>query len=249
VYKFPAKTLFVGKKLVFLTSCHSTNEKAYDIMSSGGLPDGSVVITDHQTKGRGQMGNPWEAEAGKNLTFSIILKPIFLSVAEQFRLNQAISLGILDALCELTTGFSVKWPNDIYFNDRKVGGILIQNVLSGRKIDYSIVGIGINVNQQNFQEPKAISLSNICDREIPLSEIFTAIISAVELRYLMLRNGAHARLHSDYINQLYRFGEDHLFKSEDVFSGRIIDVRPAGELVVETRSGLMDFRFKEVEFI
>jgi BirA family biotin operon repressor/biotin-[acetyl-CoA-carboxylase] ligase len=249
VYKIPAKTLFVGKKLIFLTSCHSTNEEAYAIISSGGLPEGSVIITDEQTKGRGQMGNTWESEPQKNLTFSIVFKPDFLPVNEQFRLTQAISLGILDAFNPIFTGFSIKWPNDIYYDTKKVGGILIQNILSGRKIEYSIAGIGLNINQHSFENVNAISLARITGRGQDREELLEELVVAIEQRYIQLRNRKYSRLHEDYMSRLYRYGEDHLFRAGQIFSGRIIDVRPSGELVMDTRTGERDFWFKEVEFI
>ncbi len=249
MYKIPAKTLFVGKKLIFLTTCHSTNDEAYAIMSSGGLPEGSMIVTDEQTQGRGQMGNTWESEPKKNLTFSIIFKPGFLPVAEQFRLTQAISLGILDALNPFASEFSIKWPNDIYHGTKKIGGILIQNVLSGKKIEYSIAGIGLNVNQRIFDNADAQSLARITGQDQDRQELLVALAEAIERRYLDLKNRRYDRLHQDYLSSLYRFGEDHLFRAGEIFSGRIIDVLPSGELVMDTRWGERNFWFKEVEFV
>ncbi len=249
MYKIPAKTLFMGKKLVFLTTCHSTNEEAYDRIGKEDIPDGMVIITNDQTRGRGQMGNSWESAPGENLTFSLILRPTFLSVNEQFRLTMAISLGILDVLKNYGPGFSVKWPNDIYYDDRKISGILIQNTLKGRQLDYSIVGIGLNVNQQRFINPTATSLGSIAGKQQDLQIIFETLISQLEARYLLLKNDFTPRLKKEYLQSMYQFGEDHLYKSNEIFSGRIVDVRSSGELVIETSKGERDFRFKEVEFL
>ncbi|MEJ2005936.1 MAG: biotin--[acetyl-CoA-carboxylase] ligase [Cyclobacteriaceae bacterium] len=249
MYKIPAKTLFVGKKLIFLTSCHSTNEEAHARMNEGGLPDGSIIITGDQQKGRGQMGNSWESEPGKNLTFRIVLYTKILSLSFQFRLTQSVSLGILKTLHPFAPGFSVKWPNDIYHNDTKMGGILIQNVLAGSNIDHSIIGIGLNINQLIFSSPNATSLAKITGTLHSLNDLLGELAVDIEKYFLELKNNRHDSLHRNYINQLYRFGEDHLFKAEDVFSGRIIDVRPSGELVVETLNGERNFWFKEIEFM
>ncbi|MCA6077972.1 biotin--[acetyl-CoA-carboxylase] ligase [Fulvivirga sedimenti] len=239
----------MGKKLVFLTTCHSTNEEAYDRIGKEAIPDGTVIITDDQTRGRGQMGNTWESAPGENLTFSLILRPSFLAVNEQFRLTMAISLAMLDVLKSFSSGFSVKWPNDIYHLDRKVSGMLIQNTLKGRQLDYSIIGIGLNLNQQNFSYPAATSLSRITGKEYNLQDIFESLLSQIEGRYLILKNDHERRQKKEYLQNMYQFGEDHLYKSGEVFSGRIIDVRPSGELVMETPRGERDFRFKEVEFL
>eukprot|EP01137_Pigoraptor_chileana_P015025 Opistho-2@5140 len=107
-----------------------------------------VIITDNQTAGRGQRGNVWEASIGENLTFSLILKPNFLKASEQFQLNVAVSLGVLDCLSEyIDEDLKVKWSNDIYFQNQKMGGILIENTLQGYQIGYSVIGIGLNINQ------------------------------------------------------------------------------------------------------
>ena len=239
----------MGKKLVFLTTCHSTNEEAYDRIGKEDMPDGTVIITNKQTRGRGQMGNTWESAPGENLTFSLILRPTFLQVSEQFRLTMAISLAILDVMKGFSAGFSVKWPNDIYHFDRKVSGMLIQNTLKGSLLDYSIVGIGLNVNQQRFSHPDATSLSSITGTDHDLQDIFESILSQIEARYLILKNDREQRQKREYLQNMYQFGEDHLYKSKEIFSGKIIDVRSSGELVMETARGERDFRFKEVEFL
>jgi BirA family biotin operon repressor/biotin-[acetyl-CoA-carboxylase] ligase len=250
VYKYPAKTLFVGKKLDFLPTCHSTNEVAYDRMREHDLQEGYVIITNKQTKGRGQMGNSWESEPGKNLTLSVVLKPHFIRVEEQFRLTQAVSLGIVDMLSEYGNSFSVKWPNDIYYEDQKICGILIQNVIRGKSIDYSIVGIGLNVNQSEFNDPKAVSLKSVTgDDQIDLNLILIKLLHRLEMRYLQLRSGKYDQLHTTYLDHLYRFGEDHLFRSGELFSGRIVDVLPSGMLIIDTKNGQRNFMFKEVQFV
>ncbi|UII29007.1 biotin--[acetyl-CoA-carboxylase] ligase [Fulvivirga maritima] len=249
MYKILAKTLFIGKNLVFLPSCHSTNDIAQELLSEGTI-EGTVIITENQTNGRGQRGNGWESEPGKNLTFSLILKPTFLSVNQQFELNRVVSLGICDFLKTYKTGFQVKWPNDIYYHDRKICGILIQNSIKKGHIDSSIVGIGLNINQQDFNEEKPISLSQIIGEAISLPEALENLAQHIETRYLTLRAGNRELLRKDYLHHLYRFGEEYLYKANnEVFNGRITDVSPEGRLEVQSNSGIQHFDFKEVEFI
>lgn len=249
MYKIPAKTLFIGKNINFLPSCHSTNEEAAALLDKHSVIDGTVVITDHQLSGKGQRGNTWYAEPGKNLTFTLILKPSFLSIVHQFNLNMAISLGIHDCLNSIKSGFQVKWPNDIYFGDYKIGGILIQNAVNGSMLTSTIAGIGLNINQNHFELPTAISLIQITGVETPLDSIFASVNEHIEKRYLQLKRGEVQQLKQDYLTSLYRFGEDHLFKSNEVFQGRITGVSDQGLLEVETGKGLKLFNFKEVSFI
>ncbi|MEL7003474.1 MAG: biotin--[acetyl-CoA-carboxylase] ligase [Bacteroidota bacterium] len=249
MYKILAKTLFVGKKLIFLPSCHSTNEVATKLLETNDLLEGTVVITNDQTKGRGQRGNSWESQKEQNLTFSLILKPKFLSVSEQFRLNILISVGITDALNKIKTGFKVKWPNDIYYQDRKIAGILIQNNIKGRLIDTSVVGIGLNVNQQSFEEPKAISLNLITDEKHDLQKILNEVLVCIESRYIELKNGQLEKLKGSYLDNLYRLGENHSYQAENKFEGKIMGVTEDGQLEIDTKDGIRRFAFKEVEFL
>ena len=128
MYKIPAKTLFMGQKLIYVPECHSTNSSLSDLINHADLPEGLVLITDNQTKGRGQRGNNWDSLPGENLTFSILLKPKFLATRDQFQLNMAIAIGIADGVRQLMSQqVSLKWPNDIMIDGKKVGGILIEN--------------------------------------------------------------------------------------------------------------------------
>jgi len=249
LYKSLAKTLFVGKNVIFLPSCHSTNDEAINYLQDGRLSEGAIVITNEQLTGKGQRGNSWESTPGKNLTFSFLLKPHFISIYQQFDLNLCISLGIIDALNQFESGFQVKWPNDIYFHDKKVCGILIQNFLKQHQIESSIVGIGLNVNQTEFNVPTATSIAKITGRNHKLTEVLELLCMAIEARYLQLRSGKKEALKEAYLNNMYWFGEDHIFKAEKPFSGRIVGITTEGRLEVETRKGLESFAMKEIAFI
>ncbi len=255
MYKIPANTQIIGKKIIYLPTCHSTNDIASEITPQ--IEEGALVITDHQTQGRGQRGNTWEAEVGKNLTFSVVLKPSFLTVSQQFFLNMAVALAISEALrCfflspDIANDLKIKWSNDIYYADAKLGGILIENTLEGKNIKHTIVGIGLNINQQIFNYAKAISLKNILQKDFSLPEILEKILQCLEMRYSDLKDKKFQLLKQSYLHQLYWYKEEHLFSDEvgNEFVGRIIDVRDDGKLAVQAEGRLRFFNFKEIIFV
>lgn len=248
MYKNLANTLFIGKNLVFLPSCHSTNQVAYDIIGKERVSDGTLVITSNQTAGRGQMGNSWEAAPNLNLTFSLIFHPRFLRANEQFLLNMAVSLAITDWLSAHTSFCKIKWPNDIFWKDKKLGGILIQNMLRGGQLEHTIVGIGMNINQKKFSVPSATSLTEVTGETFVLSELLDELAMHMEHRYLQLRGGG-AGIHQEYLSRLYRFDQEHLFEDNGYFKATIVDVEPTGSLILQTAEGRRSYQFKEVSFV
>lgn len=251
MHKFFAKTQFLGKKVYSLPQCHSTNEEAQRLVSKDNPMEGHVVITANQTKGKGQRGNIWESEANLNLTFSIILKPTFLNIANQFDLHKISSLAIHDAIFPiLGNKLKIKWPNDIYYGDCKIAGVLIENVLRGNSIEYSIIGIGLNINQLVFQNEYATSLADITMHEHDISETAESLLIKLEKRYLELKNNRTRELLSDYHSRLYKKNEQQLFKNNDIiFTGTISGVNEMGKLLIESNGKLLKFDFKEVEFL
>ena len=139
----------------------STNDYLAQLCKESKAKEFYTVMADIQTKGKGQRGNSWESEAGKNLTFSIVLYPTALEAPKQFCLSMLAALACHEALDNYTNGFSIKWPNDIYWKDKKIGGILIENELEGEYIVQSIIGIGLNINQEVFYSdaPNPVSLN------------------------------------------------------------------------------------------
>lgn len=235
-----------------LPKCHSTNTIAADLIANKQATDGMLVITEHQTAGRGQRGNSWETAAGKNLTFSLLLKPTFLPVQEQFYLTIITSLAIYDFLTELLPqGLSVKWPNDLYHYQQKLGGILIENTLKNTTLEWSVLGIGLNVNQKVFQTPTATSLALAAGHEFSLAALLQKLIPKLEGRYLQLRRGDRQALRKEYLSRLYWLGEMHTFRSAgQEFSGKIIGVDQWGHLAVcLPTEELRYFRIKEIEFL
>ncbi len=213
------------------------------------LPEGTIIITNQQTAGKGQRGNSWEAQPERNLTFSLVLRPLFLQANQQFQLNMAISLGILDFLNHHQKGFAVKWPNDIYYGEKKIAGILIQNNLKMKNLETSVIGIGLNINQENFSYPKATSLKLITSEEGSLQMLLEQLGSFLESRYIQLKKGNLQTLKNEYLNQMLGYCEDRLFQADEIFNGRITGIDKDGRLEIETSTGLRYFAFKEVAFL
>lgn len=246
--------LFVGQNLIRLKEVDSTNTFLRDALSkSTPFLEGTVILAEKQFAGRGQSGNIWQSEAGKNLTFSILLNPSFLRVDQQFELNKAVSLALNDVLSKyFNENATIKWPNDLYVDHKKIGGMLIENIVQGNRIKHAIVGIGLNVNQSQFPD----NLKNISSfkqelhQDYDLMVILNEICSSVEARYLQLRSGAIDKLNQEYLNKLYLIHKWSLFKFDNrIESGKITGVNPGGQLVLETTEGQRLFNNKEIEFI
>lgn len=251
MYKIFANTLFTGQQLVFVPECHSTNSLASELASKSILSEGTLVITSHQTAGRGQRGNSWETAAGMNLTFSILLKPTFLSVKDQFYLTIITSLAVADLLKEQSVmEAKIKWPNDILVNQKKIAGILIENTIQREMIQQSIVGIGLNVNQKNFNIATATSLANVAGHDFDLNKVLNLLLEKFEHRYLQLRSGKYTELKNEYLKNLFGLGEQRTFVSNDQqFQGVIQNVNENGELVVTVNDNLRSYSLKEINFI
>ncbi|AYL98382.1 biotin--[acetyl-CoA-carboxylase] ligase [Mucilaginibacter celer] len=248
--------LFVGQNLVTIKQVDSTNSFLKNLLSnSTPVPEGTVIMAEEQYAGRGQQQNTWHSEPGKNLTFSLLLKPHFLTPGQQFDLNRAASLGVYDALYPLLGDkLKIKWPNDIYYGDQKLGGMLIENSIQGDKLKDSVVGIGININQENFPDGavNATSVKQILQKDYELTLILSEICRYVEVYYLKLRAGQTEFVRNAYLQRLYWLNEERSFESENrgVFNGIVKNVLPAGLLVIEDTMGVqMEFNLKELKFL
>ncbi|MBB5623151.1 BirA family biotin operon repressor/biotin-[acetyl-CoA-carboxylase] ligase [Pedobacter cryoconitis] len=224
------------------------------VSNSEPLPEGTVIMAENQYEGRGQVGSKWHAEPGKNLTFSILLRPSFIQPREQFNLNMTISIAIQKALESLIgTGLSVKWPNDIYFGHQKIGGMLIENIVAGSHIKACIAGIGINVNQEVFEtelQQRAGSIYQILHRHVDLVTLLAEICSHIEAGYLKLKAGNYGNLRNEYLNYLYQYNIKANYRQNgEIIEGKIVDVGENGMLSLETIDGLKTYNFKEIEFI
>ena len=251
MYKISANTLFVGQNQVFVPQCDSTNSIASELMRNKDLTEGILVITDNQTAGRGQRGNVWEAQPQKNLTLSVILKPSFLLAKDQFLLTIGVSLAIHEFLeSRLSAEVKIKWPNDIMINNSKICGILIENVLSGDKIQHCIIGIGLNVNQTSFSMALPTSMRLIANQEFDLTIELNLILESLEIYYLQMRAGKYDLLKEKYLKHLYWLGEKHLFRSRgEEFSGVITGVEEHGKLNVLRDDKEISYDLKDITFV
>jgi BirA family biotin operon repressor/biotin-[acetyl-CoA-carboxylase] ligase len=246
--------LFVGQNLVTLKEVDSTNNFLKNILSnSKPVPEGTVIMAESQYAGRGQRENVWHAEPGKNLTFSILLKPAFLSASEQFDLTRTISLGVYAALQPLLgSKLKIKWPNDVYYNNNKLGGMLIENILQGSQIKNAVVGIGLNINQENFHDKagNATSLKQILQKDYDLKDILSEICRNIEAYYLQLKAGKVNFIREEYLNRLYWLNEPRQFKSNGlIFEGVIKNVMDNGLLVIAADGTERSYNLKEIEFL
>ena len=218
------------------------------------LPEGTVIMAESQYAGRGQQQNKWNSDPGKNLTFSLLLNPTFLAIASQFDLTRVVSLGVHDGLATiLDDKLKIKWPNDVYYADGKLGGILIENLLQGSQIKQSVIGIGLNVNQDVFPDwvPNPVSVKQILQQDYDLRVLLSEICSHIEAWYLKLKAGKVELVRKAYLDQLYWLNQQHAFRSNgSVFEGEIIAVKDNGVLVIKSNIGAeMEFSFKEIEFL
>lgn len=240
--------------LIRLPETKSTNSYALEMLSKDRPEEGCVIITHHQTQGKGTDTNTWESEEGKNLTFSLILYPT-LAADEQFVLNKAISLGIYDFVTILLPDHrvSIKWPNDIYIGDKKVCGILIQNSVIGNKLDYMIVGIGLNVNQTVFtgNAPNPVSIKMATTLEYNLDELLQKLLNSISYRYTIIKPESIKKIESDYKRALYRLMEWHEYIINDFeIHARITGTNAYGQLLLENEKGeTLVCDLKEVKFV
>jgi len=247
--------LFVGQNFVLLKEVDSTNNFLKELVSnSKPVIEGTVIMAENQYAGRGQQQNGWFAEPGKNLTFSLLLNPHFLAVTNQFDLVRAVSLGVFDALEPLLgADLKIKWPNDIYYQDRKLGGMLIENMIQGGQIKNSIIGIGLNINQENFAPGLAnpVSLKQILQKDYELRSILSDICRYIEAWYLKLKAGKIADVRNSYLSRLYWLNEEKTFRTKnELVTGAIKNVCYNGLLVIENNIGEeLEFSLKEIEFV
>ncbi|SHN08499.1 BirA family transcriptional regulator, biotin operon repressor / biotin-[acetyl-CoA-carboxylase] ligase [Cyclobacterium lianum] len=251
MHKILANTIFLGKDLINLTECHSTNEIARNLIKNGAYREGTVVITDKQTRGKGQRNSTWHAATGLNLTFSIILTPGFLPVHQHFYFNMAMANGVLSGLATLYGEVQIKWPNDFLSAEgKKLGGMLIENSLSGRLFDTSVIGIGINVNQFSFPVPNATSLASLTGKSYELAMVLAALLGALEEQYLKLKDGALEAIKRRYLDHLYRLGSWAEYNDGHQFTGKILGVAPSGHLLISKQNGeTQSYEPKQIRFI
>lgn len=247
-------TLFPERKLIRLEMVNSTNTYLQELLAYK-PGDGTVVQTDVQTAGKGQRGNTWLAEPAKNLCCSVLYYTYFLPVSHVFYLSKISALAVCQTLCELAPGkpFMIKWPNDVLLGTRKIAGILIENQLDASMLKNSIIGIGLNINQESFPEPistRAISLIHVLHSPLPIDEVRDRLIGNLDQFYGLLQKGAYDVLDGKYFSYLYglnRYVPVHV-------DGRLTyamlqSVRLDGRLVMEVEGVVREFEPKTIDFI
>lgn len=243
----------IGSKIIYIQQLTSTNSYAFSLLAKLHPREGTIIHAGFQTAGRGQQGNRWESESGKNLLFSIILYPTIISPERQFILSMVMSLGITDFLSRHLKGSFIKWPNDIYVNNDKIAGMLIENTLVSDEIENSVTGIGMNVNQGEFPEEarNAVSMKMLTGKEYDLNECLRELAADLDRRYNQLQKRDYDILKDEYLSRLLRFMEWHDYKDQsEIFTGRIVSVEDDGKLNIEKKSGTESgYYFKEIEFI
>jgi BirA family biotin operon repressor/biotin-[acetyl-CoA-carboxylase] ligase len=241
------------KNTFIIQEVDSSNNYAKQLITAGKADHGTVVLAHFQNAGKGHAENQWESEPGKNMLASFILFPKFLRADKQFYLSKIISLALVDFLNDEMVSASVKWPNDIYIENKKLAGILIENSVSGSYIHSSVIGVGLNLNQVRFSEqlPNPVSLKQITQKNYSPETVVEQLKGKLWSWYRKLEDGQQDFIDSAYLQNLYRREKWGRFKKgDDFFEARIKGIGEYGQLVLGMRNGTERvFQFKEVEFI
>jgi len=237
-----------------LEETSSTNILMQELGKLGKLTNGDVIRAVKQTGGIGQSGNFWESEVGKNLTFSLYLETHFLEAADVFQLNKVVSIAVHDYLRDKNlSDVKIKWPNDVYVGDKKIAGMITHNSFLGDKLENSIVGIGVNINQIEFtsEAPNPVSLKQLTHIDYDLEEELERLLQSIYMRIIQLAKGKFQQLNTAYLECLYGFGDKRQFQDrEGKFIGAIRGVDSYGRLLVEKDTEILStYDMKEIEFL
>lgn len=244
--------------MIHLNETDSTNRYLQQLCQEAGnnkVEEFTTVCADYQTAGKGQRGNSWEAAKGANLLFSFVCYPTFVPIRQQFVLSQLISLGIKETLDEYCSDISIKWPNDIYWKEKKICGILIENDLQGNSIGRCISGIGLNINQEVFlsDAPNPISLKQITGEHYQRKTILEKVMQRIEQSYQKLKeDSAYAsELATRYAASLFRREGLHCYQDKDgLFNARLVRVEADGRFVLMDEANQeRSYLFKEVQYV
>lgn len=250
------ETLFIGKNLIFLPEIHSTNSYATNLLKNVKLSEGTVIHTAHQTHGKGQRGSLWIAEHNSNVTASVILNPGFLKIENQFYLYIVSALACYDTITELVNNsqfdIKIKWPNDILLNQQKISGILIENNLQHTHILWSVIGIGINVNQESFEGNfKATSLILADGKKRIAEDVMKLFCIYLEKYYLMLKGGKTEELRLLYLERLFGLNRWMSFEINGKIENMLVKgISANGFILLEDKEGkVIETDVKEVKWI
>lgn len=248
----PINPIMPIMSIIHLDETTSTNNwlRSHQAESDEGI---IVVTADYQTDGRGQASNHWESERGKNLLFSIRFHPTAIPASQQFLVSMIVSVAVCETLSNYATDFSIKWPNDIYWKDRKICGILIENRLSGQAILDTIAGIGMNINQAAFHSdaPNPVSLRQILGTDTERQEVLDLFLTSFKKHFQRVESGDTTSVKTAYKSALYRRNGYHTYSDrQGCFEAKLVDIADNGTLFLEDVNGKQrSYAFKEVEFV
>ncbi len=252
------QTLFIGKQLIFLHEVESTNTYAMNLLRNVNTAEGAIIYTDNQTRGKGQRGAVWNSEIGTNLTVSCILKPHFLNIKNTFYLSKISALAVYDVMAELLSisqyDIKIKWPNDILVNKKKISGILIENNFNHDYLQHSVIGIGLNINQMDFDSllTTATSLKLLSNKEFNKDVVLNILCQSLEKWYLKLKANKLEEIDLCYFNNLFGLNKSNSFlEAGNIdFDASIHAISIDGKLILKLTNGdLRSFEVKEVKMI
>ncbi len=240
-------------KIIHKESLQSTNLFASELLDLGKISTPTIIVTNWQTAGKGYGKNSWESAPNANLLFSMVLFPRFLNVENIFGISIGVSLAICEFLEQYIDNVSIKWPNDIYWNNKKIAGILIENAFSNESLEHTIIGVGLNVNQEIFlsNPPNAVSLFQITAQKYNLNELLSVLSEKIVIKINHLATENFEKILNNYYKKMYRFNQNHFFKMQsEIFEAKIVGVNNWGNLILEKQNQEVQvFGFKEVEYI
>jgi len=239
-------------KIIWKDETASTNNDAKLLIQQRAIENGDAIVAEKQMEGKGQMNAVWESEAHKNITISFVYDLRFLKPEHIFFWNKSIANAVHQTVVQFVKNetINIKWPNDILINEQKVSGILVENILSSSSFSWSIVGIGININQQVFlQAPNAVSFIQILGKETDKSTVISYLQQCMDNAYALAKQAHWNEIENYYNNYLYKKNEWTFFKANhEIFSGEILFVDENGKLVIQTENGIRKFGLKEISF-
>ena len=248
-----ARKTLIGEPFIQLDTVDSSNNYAMRQVQAHLAEHGTIYFANYQYKGKGQRGKNWNAEPGQNIIMSSVLEPNFISIDNKFVVSCCIALACHDFFRKYAVdNTSIKWPNDIYWKDRKAGGILVENVLQGKDWKYAITGIGININQTLFSAdiPNAVSLKQITGKTFDTIALAKELCTHIQKKWEMLINNQSRELLQQYNTSLYKLGENvFLKKDEAIFSAIVKEAKSDGTLIVEIGGNLSVIQHGMVEWI
>ena len=245
---YNVKNYTMDLHLYKLEECTSTNSVVKELLLKGNAEEGLLVVSDYQSSGRGQGFHAWHSRPGENLLMSLLVQPEFLSASDQFLLSVCASLAICDFLESKSLDSQIKWPNDILVSGSKIAGILIEHGIRGERLDHTIIGIGLNINQADFPDfpVKATSVAKEKGDGFPPGEAAPDIGRRIRALYNLLSSGDHLSLEKRYRQRMWMIDREIRYSCEgETQCGIVRGVNRSGELLLETEGRMCTFMHGE----